>query len=485
MKYLSTIPLFALLALNSSAQSAETLAVRYQINKPYCVLNFMETLRTNGFYGPSLYEFYSTSKFKDDKNLQELVKRYKRLDYRYKYEFDGYPKYRFMSKDRTTRDLFYVFSARADTLDEFKQISAGIIPNYQHQELFEIFRAAELVYDELIWKQYHRVAKERLSEVVAYSEQIKLDTKLSAIVTFTGSSWPMDMPLVVSFSIVPGNRLRLIPPPQSNIIFCGLLTESVDNSSYIGKIVHEFAHRAFAEQALGRHQQIDQWLTDSDCPHRFMVNLMFNEVLGGAVGHKIREEYIGPHEFTYGQSFIKDFDEAIYPLVASYMDAGKSIDKTFVEQSLDIYEKTFPNAHNEYQYLLQTYYLLTDAQDYPADELCNLIIRNIASPMMYETGTPIIDDNKMNAALAYDFTKLFVITKDHRKTINYLTGKIDKLNTFANLNPESDFVLSFHDADGKAYIIMNLHSTGKFEEALKTLKVKKTIDPDNPMVLLD
>ena len=445
----------------------------------------METLRTNGFYSPSLYDFYNTSKFNEDKNLQELIRRYKQLNYRYKYEFSGYPKYRFMSNNRTTRDLFYILSARSETLNDFKQLSAGIIPNYQHQELFGIFRAVEPIYDELIWKKYYSVAKERLSELVKYSQQIKLNEKLSPIVTFLNSNWPMDIPLVVSFSIVPGNKVRRIPPPQSNIIFCGLLTESVDNSSYIGKIVHEFTHRAFAEQTLRRHQQIDQWLTDSNSPHRFMVNLMFNEVLGGAVGHKIREEYIGPHQFTYGQSFIRDFDEAIYPLVASYMDAGKSIDKTFVEQSLDIYERTFPNAHNEYHYLLQTYYLLTDAKDYPIHQLPNLIIKNITNPIMYETETPIIDDNKMNAAIAYDFTKLIIITKDNHKTIDYLKGKIDKLNTFTNLNPESNFVLSFHDAEGKAYIIMNLHSISQFEEELKTLKAKKLIDPNNPLVFLD
>ena len=46
-----------------------------------------------------------------------------------------------------------------------------------------------------------------------------------------------------------------------------------------------------------------------------MVNFMFNEVLGGAVGHKIQNDIIGAHEFSYGQSFVKNFDEAIYPLV--------------------------------------------------------------------------------------------------------------------------------------------------------------------------
>ena len=114
------------LTLNSLAKSADTPTIRYQINKPYCILNFMETLKTNGFYSPSLYDFFNSSKLKDDKNLQDLVRRYKQLNYKYTYEFKGYPKYSFMSKNRSTRDLFYMLSARTETLDEFKQISHAL-----------------------------------------------------------------------------------------------------------------------------------------------------------------------------------------------------------------------------------------------------------------------------------------------------------------------------------------------------------------------
>jgi hypothetical protein len=484
MKYYSIIIIF-ILAFEPYVYSDEAYTIQFQISKPYCLLNFMETLRTNGFYGPTLYEYYKKSQFSDDENLKNIVTQYNELNIRYSYEFGGYPKYRYMAKGRSTRDLFYILSAKSKTLSEFKQITVGIIPYHQHQRLFEVFEAIEPIYDELIWNQYSSVAEQRLHELEEYARQINLNEKLKAISDFFNSSWPEDIPLIVSFTIVPGEKIRLIPPPQGNVIFCGLLTEPVDNYSYIGKIAHEFAHRAFAEQPLTLHQQIDQWLLESKSPHKYMVNLMFNEVLGGAIGHKISDELIGPHEFTYGQSFVRDYDEAIYPLVVSYLDEGKSIDSFFIDQSLKIYEKTFPNALCEYYYLLQVYYLLTDVEDYPVYKLPNLIMKNISSPLMYESGAPIMDDENIGKLISYDFTKLLIITKDNESTFNYLNSKIAELKRFKDLDLESDFILSFHDADGKAYIIMNLHSIEKFESVLKRLKAQKTIVPENPLMLLD
>jgi hypothetical protein len=443
----------------------------------------METLRTNGYFGPTLFGYYRKSKFNDDENLKSIVAQYSKLKIRYSYEFGGYPKYRYMAKGRSTRDLLYILSAKSETLSEFKQITVGIIPYYQHQGLFEVFEAVEPIYDELIWNQYSSVAEQRLHELEEYAKQTNLNEKLKAISDLFNSSWPENMPLIVSFAIVPGEKIRLIPPPQGNVIFCGLLTEPIDNSDYIGKVVHEFAHRAFAEQPLTIHQQIDRWLLDSGSPHKYMVNLMFNEALGGAIGHKIREELTGPHEFTYGQSFMRDYDEAIYPLVVSYMDEGKPIDSDFVDQSLRIYEETFPNALYQYHYLLQVYYLLTDVEDY--HKLPNLIIKNISSPLMYELEAPIMNDDNMGKLISYDFTKLLVVTKDNESTFNYLNSKIAELKRFEGLDLESDFVLSFHDENKKVYIIMNLHSIDSFEPVLKRLKAQKTIDPENPLMHLD
>jgi len=483
MKYYSIFIIIFILAFSSCGHSDETYKVQFQINKPYCLLNFMETLRTNGYFGPTLYEYYKKSQFNDDKNLKNIVAQYNKLRINYSYEFGGYPKYRFLSKGRSTRDLFYILSAKSETLSEFKQISVGIIPNYQHQKLFGLFEAIEPIYDELIWNQYSRVAEQRLHELEEYAKQINLNEKLMAVSDFFNSSWPEDIPLIVSFSIVPGEKIRLIPPPQGNVIFCGLLTEPVDNYTYIGKIVHEFAHRAFAEQPLKLHQQIDQWFLESKSPHKYMVNFMLNEALGGAIGHKVSDELIGPHEFTYGQSFMRDYDEAIYPLVVSYLDEGKSIDSAFIDRSLKIYEETFPNALYDYHCLFQAYYLLTDVENYQG--LPNLIMKNISSPLMYDLGAPIMDDGNMKKLITYDFTKLLVITKDNENTFNYLNSKLVELKRFEDLDLESDFVLSFHDADGKAYIIMNLHSIERFETVLKKLKAQKTFTSEDPLMHLD
>jgi len=486
MKAYCIILIAVFITVTSFGQSKDTYTAELQINKPYCLLNFMETLRTNGYYGPTLYSFYQKSKYNNDENLKNLVRQYKSLNITYDYHFDGYPKYRFMAKDKSTKDLFYILSSRSESLEDFKQITVGIIPFYEHKRLFEILKAVEPIYDELIWNPYYAAAQNRLKELKEYAQKINLNEKFRPIANFLNSSWSADIPVVVSFSIVPGEKIRLVPPPQGNIINCGLLTESDDYSWYIGLITHEFSHKAFAEQSLMMHQQIEQWFTASKSPHRGMVNFMFNEVLGGAIGHKIKEDLLGrPHEFTYGQSFMRQFDEAIYPLVVSYLNDAKSIDQNFINESLRIYEETFPNALREYSYLFQAYYMVTDADDSQARNLPGLIMKNIAGPLMYELENPILDDKNIDNMIAYDFTKLLVISKDHEKTIEYLKGKIAELDRFENPDMESDFVLSFNDVQGRPYIIINIHSLEKFEEVLKTIKSRKMIDPQNPFVLID
>jgi hypothetical protein len=250
-------------------------------------------------------------------------------------------------------------------------------------------------------------------------------------------------------------------------------------------IVHEFAHKAFAEQPLKMHQQIDQWLTKSKSPHRGMVNLMFNEVLGGAIGHKVREDLLGKaHAFTYNQAAIKAMDEAIYPLVISYLNEGKSIDRAFVNECMALYEKTFPNALYEYHSLFQVYYLLTDVEGGQARTLPRMMRKNIVGPMMYEVGSGITDEN-IDAMLAYEFTKVIVITKNHEKTIKYLKSKISAIDRFNSLDTGSDWVLSCHDAERNPYVIINIQSPEAFEGVAKKLKAIEVIDPEKPIVSME
>ena len=89
------------------------------------------------------------------------------------------------------------------------------------------------------------------------------------IAEFLNTEWSTDIPLIACFTIVPGNKIKLLPPPQSNVIFAGILTDSDDYSQYLGFIAHEFAHRTFTEQTLESHQQIDAWLTNSNS-HAFL-----------------------------------------------------------------------------------------------------------------------------------------------------------------------------------------------------------------------
>lgn len=472
-------------ACETITTDSHSFTVKLQINKPYCILNFMETLRTRGYWGPTLYEHYKKSKYNENEQLSGLVKQYSNVKTAYSYQLDGYPKYRFAATNKATSDLFFTLSARTNSLKELEQMTVGIIPLVDHQRLFDVLKAVEPIYDELVWKPYYDMAKIKLKDLKQYADKVSLSSMPRPVAHFLNSSWPTDIPLIVTFSIVPGEKIRIVPPPLGNVIRAGLLTESEDYSWYVALIMHEFTHRAFAEQPLEKHKQVDKWLTDSKSPHRGMVNLMFDEVLAGAVGHKVREDLLGhAHDFTYGQGTVKAMDEAVYPLVVSYLEKDRSVDKVFVDECLAIYDRTFPNTLYEYPSLFQVYYLLTDLEGDQARSLPRMIRKNIVGPMMYELGSGIVDEN-IDALMAYEFTKVIVITKDHKKNVEYLKSRINILDNYDSLDSYTNWVLSCHDGQRNPYIIVNIQSADLFEEVTKMLKEKAVIDPKKAILWME
>ena len=87
--------------------------------------------------------------------------------------------------------------------------------------------------------------------------------------------------------------------------------------------------------------------------------------------------------------------------------------------------------------------------------------------------------------MAYEFTKVIVITRDHEKTIRYLRGRIPALEQFKDLDTGSNFVLTFFDADRSPYVLVNLQDAGLFKVAVKRLKVEKMSDPENPVIRIE
>ena len=74
----------------------------------------------------------------------QLVQRYSSTRIAYGYHFDGYPKYRFMAKDRATSDVFFALKSPARRpWEAFRQITVRIIPFDDQRRLFEILEAVE------------------------------------------------------------------------------------------------------------------------------------------------------------------------------------------------------------------------------------------------------------------------------------------------------------------------------------------------------
>jgi len=154
----------------------------------------------------------------------------------------------------------------------------------------------------------------------------------------------------------------------------------------------------------------------------------------------------------------------IYPLVKEYILKQQSIDKTFIDNYIKIYDDNFSNWSLELDNLMTNRYILSDnSEDF------NIVNQKFpySSMSVYEDNVSQSSIEKMTKA---PITKIIFISKDHKNKLQLVKQNFNELKNWEP-NDQIDFTYSVLVED-KTYLLIINSVKNTTEKQIETLTIK-------------
>lgn len=466
-----TLAITALLCIHTSYGQS---IVQLKLSKPYCLLNFAEAAAGNHNTSQTLKKHISGYIPAQDSIFYRLIDRYKNIHLGYSYEREEFPEGR--RRHRAVDDLIKIAAVRSSDLQQFKLNTIGILPNSAHHELFEVLTALAPYYENTVWEKQQPKINDRLQAMNVYTD--RADFLFRMFKTLYGSSWTDDIPFSVSLYPIPGRRGHTTASAHANSLCIGVLTDDTDAANAMGVVLHEMCHVLYDEQPAAFQHQLEQWFGENRSKYARYAYNYFDEGMATALGNGYAYQYINDKLDTarwYNNIYIDGFGHALYPLAARYISDNKTIDKAFVDEAISLFEKTFPDAPNDYGILLNRVDIYSDAEtERDRSELFSAIGSQFQLTWT-SLRTPVTDRESIAAMRNGKETQLIIIDKAPGPTIAALKQTLPELNRLLKDKKEEDFILSYYDARNRPVIIIKASNKGALDEAFAIMNRQRYI----------
>lgn len=474
IKQVAGLFLLVLISLFPSAQSI----VRFKISKPYAILSFIEAAAGTQSHSSTMKAFINSEIGQNDTVFNRLVQDFRSINLDYNYKREEFPANR--RQYRSTYDLIVIAAVKSKNLLQFKDNTIGILPNSTHQELLKTLTGVETYYDSLVWPYAQQALNNQVQYLKAY--ETKANELFQLFRTFYHSSWSDDIPFDVTLFPIPGKYGNTSATPHANSLCVGVLTESKDIAGTMGVVVHEMCHVLYDEEVSSFQHQLDSAFTSSTSPYKNVAYNFFDEGLATALGNGWAYEKISGKPDTsiwYNNEYINGFAHAIYPLVKEYLEAGRSIDPSFVEQAIQIFAKTYPRALTDYSILFNNMFLYTNADNGPERQELKNIVGKYFQSSRYSFSSPILHEYSIESLKTSKPVQLIVIDKDHQATLSGLKKIFPEIELKSKGHKDKNFVLSFYDRSKRPVIIVYASDKQSLDKAFRTLKEKRYMNERN------
>jgi hypothetical protein len=448
--------------------------VNFKISKPYCILNFIETA-TNKNGTSSTLKQYIVDNTKNDEIFASLCSDFKLLKLDYNFRREEFPIKRRQSW--STYDLLIINAVKSNDLVEFKLNTIGILPNNEHQKLFNLLSKIEIYYDKLIWINNLEKLK---SQVIALEKYNKNTFDLfNAFKKFYNSSWSNDIPFVVSLYPIPGAKGNTTATPHANSLCVGVLADETRHEVRIGVVLHEMCHVLYDEQSKEFQHETEKYFNQNPSIFSKFAHNFIDEGLATALGNGFAYKSItGKIDTTqwYDNHYIDGFGKVLYPLVNEYLLEKKQIDKQFIDKSISLFEAQFPNSIADYSILLNRVSIYNDAE---TDQERNDLMNNIGQYFrIYSSNmsTPILDNYSLESIKNNTDTQLIVINNNHKKNLDQITKMFPELSKIKKNIYGRSFLAAFYDVKKRPVFVLSVKNNQELIENLKQMKAKKHFD---------
>ncbi|XZF15182.1 hypothetical protein ACTHGU_03525 [Chitinophagaceae bacterium MMS25-I14] len=475
---------FVLQALCCSYFCAGKDIVQFRISKPYCILNFMETLTDGSRSSGTLKQYIQNHIPSSDTAFASLVSQYKNIVLDYSYERPEYPENR--HRYRSIYDLIIIAAVHADDLKMFSDRTVGILPNDSHNRLFELLYKAETYYDRIIWDSSRQATEAQVAALQQYAQ--KSGAIFNTLKTLYNSSWTDDEPFIVAVYPIPGKRGNTTATPHANSLCVGVLTGETAHDQRMAVVFHEICHVLYDEQSAYFQHRLEGYFNTNPSRYQSLACNFFDEGMATACGNGWAYKQLAGKEDTtewYNNAYINGFGHALYPLVTSYLALGKTIDSVFVDNAIKLFGQTFPKSSDDYAILLNKVFFYYDAETASERQEYSNVLNKYFHVSSMNASSPLADPASINYIKNSNSTQLFVVDRNYNENTALLKNMFPEQSNYLQSGMNTDYVLSFHDARKRPVIIIGLHNPGKFEKALQKIASEKYIDSKKPYMLIN
>ncbi len=464
-----------LLSLHFIQSRGQEPVFRIKFSEPLAVFEFVNALSANAENNP-FKKLFDSSRFNQGK-YKTFLAEYDSLNIDYSYEFTSYP---YAQKiGGATRSLLKRNLLNSQTFVDFKLSSLGIIPNSDLFTLDSILMAFDPVYQELVYLPNKDRFEQQLGELRNLVASRDVMAYFGIGLRFYHSSWDNSIPFEMAFYPLPNSK-GFTATAFYNNAESAIPTSLKDYNKLLSVMLHEIFHILYDEQSLIVKQNIQNWFTSDASVNSRYAYLLLNESLATALGNGYVYGKLNGGEDTsywYRRKYTNLMAKKIYPLVSEYILQQKSIDKSFVENYIKIYDDNFSIWLTEIDNVMTDRYVISDK---PADfEIIDELFP-YRSMSQYESDVSESSIEKMKQA---PITKVVIISKDNSDKVRLIKQNFTELKNWTP-DVQADFSHSAFLGDKTFLIIVNVvRKTSKEQlEGLKEspLNPKKSYPADRP-----
>ena len=351
--------LFFLLLTTLAFGQKAVFKIKY--SEQLAVFVFLQNLAENSPENVFKTEFqkskYYTEKYKSTASKFDLLNIY------YSFPFDDYPYG--LKKSMQTEDIVKKNLIETDNLKDFKIRSIGFIPNKQLNDLAASILEFTPIYNELIYNPNKEKFEKQLVEITKYAKEHDMEKYFQTGLTFYNSSWDTSIPFEIAFYPLPNSKGFTAQAFCNNFI-SAVQTDLDSYKDLFSVMLHETYHIIYDEQSLEVKKDIDSYFKQNKSKCSNYAYQLMNEVLATALGNGyVYEQLDGKIDDGdwYNRKYISLMAKQIYPMITEYINQKKPIDKSFIDNYINLYEKNYPNWINDLDNIMAYRYVISENEE--------------------------------------------------------------------------------------------------------------------------
>jgi len=483
MRYINTIlflTFFLLISSKLTGESINQLNIQFETSEFYSRFIFAQSLGGSAGTSPTLKLIYDESKFAQKKSIQDAVKKIEQINTFYEYKFEGYPKYRFNGIQLW--QLLKIAAANSKDINDFSARITGMLPVNDMLDLIESLKTLEHVHKQLVWKPNKKKLNKYLKKLRTEARKGDFDNDFQKAAKFYGTNWNPALPFKVYILPVPefaGPTYEVATPEGNVLTFSTSIKENSNLAKDLAVIFHELCHILYQNQPAEIQHNQEELFLNASSQYKIIAYQVLDEALATALGQgwyykQLKGEL--DDDIWYSVEQIDNVSKAIYNLVEEYADNDKTLDATFINRYLELYEDKFEDALFEVNSNISNINILRDEFMTNSNPVFPYFFKNFDMRSI-ESFDPIDEQNFLDWENMLG-TKMIIVDANS-ESYDYLSQKIAWL---PEINNPKD-ILYTNIVEGEQYyilIISDLELIGKaFELLNKKKKIKNTLEEIN------